>query len=171
MRPAKDESCYVYIVAVYVEDLAIAAKDANHQLQHKPHVKRNRTTHIYQLGQCVHQLSSWDTCGRSNPKILESYDRALGSKPNKVRPPLEESDHPELHIYLSSAMMSKYQTLICQQLMCTITLGRKPTWPLDISSVLPTTSLPWNPFSNPGIHPPLRIVVRNIVRSPEKVFQ
>ena len=29
-------------------------------------------------------------------KILESYERTIGSNPKKARPPLEQSDHPEL---------------------------------------------------------------------------
>ena len=49
MRPAKDESCYEYI-AVYVDDIAIAAKNPNKitdQLQHKYNVMLKEKDHSH----------------------------------------------------------------------------------------------------------------------------
>ena len=79
MRPAKEGSCYEYI-AVYVNDLAIAPKKITDQYQNKHNFKLKGTEPL------THHLE----------KILESYERTLGSKPHKGRPPLEESDHHEL---------------------------------------------------------------------------
>ena len=49
----------------------------------------------------------------------------FGSKPKKARPPLEESDHPELDTseLCNDEEIRQYQTLI-GQLMWTVTLGR-----------------------------------------------
>ena len=47
-------------------------------------------------------------------KILESYEKTFGSKPKKVRPPFEESDHPELDTseLCNNIQICHYLTLI-----------------------------------------------------------
>ena len=101
-RPAEDNSCYEYI-AVYVDDLAISTKNLkkiNDDLQLKHHFKLKGT------GLLTHHLGCTYTTDPDSPlvadptkyikKILEMYECTFGSKPKKDRPPLEESDHPEL---------------------------------------------------------------------------
>ena len=56
---------------------------------------------------------------------LECYERAFGSKPKNMKPPLEESDIPELDTseLCNDVQNHHYQTLI-GQLIWAITLGR-----------------------------------------------
>ena len=102
MRPAEDNSCYEYI-AVYVDDLAISAKDPKkitNDLQSKHHFKLKGTGQLtHHLG-CTYTRDPDGTIVADSTKyiekILETYECTFGSKPKKVRPLLEESDHPEL---------------------------------------------------------------------------
>ena len=102
MRPAEDNSCHEYI-AVHVDDLAISAKNPKKitsDLQLKHHFKLKGTGPLsHRLG-CTYTRDP-DGTRVADPtkyieKILESYKYTFGSKPKKTRPPLEESDHPEL---------------------------------------------------------------------------
>ena len=69
-------------------------------------------------------------------KILETCECTFCSKPKKARPPLEESDHPELDTLelCNDEQIRQYQTLI-GQLMWGVTLGR-----LDMDTSMMTMS-------------------------------
>ena len=87
MRPEPGGTCYEYI-AVYVDDLAIAAKD--------PQAFCNELKK-----RCCTYKKDPDGTLATDPrryvnKILESYERMFKEKPRKSRPPPEGGDHPEL---------------------------------------------------------------------------
>ena len=94
-------TCYEYI-AVYVDDLAIAAKDPQafcNELRKRYNLKLKGAGPLeYHLG-CTHKKDSDGTLAtdprRYVNKILESYERMFKEKPGKSRPPLEGGDHPE----------------------------------------------------------------------------
>ena len=100
-RPEPGGTCYVYI-AVYVDDLAIAAKDPQafcNELRKRYNLKLKGAGPLeYHLG-CTHKKDSDGTLAtdprRYVNKILESYERMFKEKPGKSRPPLEGGDHPE----------------------------------------------------------------------------
>ena len=101
-RPEPGGTCYEYI-AVYVDDLAIAAKDPQafcNELRKRYNLKLKGAGPLeYHLG-CTHKKDSDGTLvtdpRRYVNKILESYERMFKEKPGKSRPPLEGGDHPEL---------------------------------------------------------------------------
>ena len=100
-RPEPGGTCYEYI-AVYVDDLAIAAKDPQafcNELRKRYNLKLKGAGPLeYHLG-CTHKKDSDGTLAtdprRYVNKILESYERMFKEKPGKSRPPLEGGDHPE----------------------------------------------------------------------------
>ena len=102
MRPEPGGTCYEYI-AVYVDDLAIAAKDPQafcNELKEKYNLKLKGVGPLeYYLG-CTYKKDPDGTLAadprRYVNKILESYERMFNEKPRKSRPPLEGGDHPEL---------------------------------------------------------------------------
>ena len=49
-------------------------------------------------------------------KILESYEKMFGNKPNKTRKPLSAGDHPEndLSEFCDQARIKQYQTIVGQ---------------------------------------------------------
>ena len=122
MRPEPGGTCYEYI-AVYVDDLAIAAKDPQafcHELKKKYNLKLKGVGPLeYHLG-CTYNKDPDGTLAadprRYVNKILESYERMFKEKPRKSRPPLEGGDHPELHTpeLCDEHQTNQFQTLIGQ---------------------------------------------------------
>ena len=123
MRPEPGGRCYEYI-AVYVDDLAIAAKDPQafcHELNKRYKLRGH-------LG-CTYKKDPDGTLAadprRYVNKILESYERMFNEKPRNSRPPLEGGDHPELDTseLCDDHQTKQFQTLI-GQLQWLISLGR-----------------------------------------------
>ena len=131
MRPEPGGTCYEYI-AVYVDDLAIAAKDPQTfciELKKKYNLKLKGVGPLeYHLG-CTYKKDPDGTLAadprRYVNKILESYERMFKEKPRKSRPPLEGGDHPELDTseLCDEHQTKQFQTLI-GQLQWLISLGR-----------------------------------------------
>ena len=131
MRPEPGGTCYEYI-AVYVDDLAIAAKDPQafcNELKKKYNLKLKGVGPLeYHLG-CTYKKDPDETLAadprRYVNKILESYERMFMEKPRKSRPPLEGGDHPELDTseLCDEHQTGQFQTLI-GQLQWLISLGR-----------------------------------------------
>ena len=130
MRPEPGGTCYEYI-AVYVDDLAIAAKDPQafcNELKKKYNLKLKGVGPLeYHLG-CTYKKDPDGTLA-ADPKtyvnkILESYEMMFKEKPRKSRPPLERGDHPELHTpeLCDEHQTNQFQTLI-GQLQCLISPG------------------------------------------------
>ena len=120
MRPEPGGTCYEYI-AVYVDDLAIAAKDPQ---AFCPELKKRYILKLkgvgpleYHLG-CTYKKNPDGTLAadprRYVNKILESYERMFKEKPRKSRPPLEGGDHPELD---TSELCDEHQTKQFQTLI------------------------------------------------------
>ena len=130
MRPEPGGTCYEYI-AVYVDDLAIAAKDPQafcHELKKRYNLKLKGVGPLeYHLG-CTYKKDPDGTLAadprRYVNKILESYERMSKEKPRKSRPPLEGGDHPELDTseLCDEHQTKQFQTLI-GQLQWLISLG------------------------------------------------
>ena len=130
MRPEPGGTCYEYI-AVYVDDLAIAAKDPQafcNELKKKYNLKLKGVAPLeYHLG-CTYKKDPDGTLAadprRYVNKILESYERMFEEKPRKSRPPLEGGDHPELDTsdLCDDHQTKQFQTLI-GQLQWLISLG------------------------------------------------
>ena len=130
MRPEPGGTCYEYI-AVYVDDLAIAAKDPQafcNELKKKYNLKLKGVGSLeYHLG-CTYKKAPDGTLAadprRYVNKILESYERMFKEKPRKSRPPLEGGDHPELDTseLCDDHQTKQFQTLI-GQLQWLISLG------------------------------------------------
>ena len=122
MRPEPGGTCYEYI-AVYVDDLAIAAKDPQafcNELKKGYNLKLKGVGSLeYHLG-CTYKKDPDGTLAadprRYVNKILESYERMFKEKPRKSRPPLEEGDHPELHTpeLCDEHQTNQLQTLVGQ---------------------------------------------------------
>ena len=122
MRPEPGGTCYEYI-AVYVDDLAIAAKDPQafcNELKKKYNLKLKGVGPLeYHLG-CTYKKDPDGTLAadprRYVNKILESYEMMFKEKPRKSRPPLEEGDHPELHTpeLCDEHQTNQFQTLVGQ---------------------------------------------------------
>ena len=122
MRPEPGGTCYEYI-AVYVDDLAIAAKDPQafcNELKKKYNLKLKGVGPLeYHLG-CTYKKDPNGTLAadprRYVNKILESYERMFKEKPRKSRPPLEGGDHPELHTpeLCDEHQTNQFQTLVGQ---------------------------------------------------------
>ena len=131
MRPEPGGTCYEYI-AVYVDDLAIVAKDPQafcNELKKKYNLKLKGVGPLeYHLG-CTYKKDPDGTLAadprRYVNKILESYERMFKEKPRKSRPPLEGGDHPELDTseLCDDHQTKQFQTLI-GQLQWLISLGR-----------------------------------------------
>ena len=131
MRPEPGGTCYEYI-AVYVDDLAIAAKDPQafcNELKKKYNLKLKGVGPLeYHLG-CTYKKDPDGTLAadprRYVNKILKSYERMFKEKPRKSRPPLEGGDHPELDTseLCDEHQTKQFQTLI-GQLQWLISLGR-----------------------------------------------
>ena len=131
MRPESGGTCYEYI-AVYVDDLAIAAKDPQafcNELKKRYNLKLKGVGPLeYHLG-CKYKNDPDGTLAadprRYVNKILESYERMFKEKPRKSRPPLEGGDHPELDTseLCDDHQTKQFQTLI-GQLQWLISLGR-----------------------------------------------
>ena len=130
MRPEPGGTCYEYI-AVYVDDLAIAAKDPQafcNELKKKDNLKLKCVGPLeYHLG-CTYKKDPDGTLA-ADPrkyvnKILESYESMFKEKPRKSRPPLEGGDHPELHTpeLCDEHQTNQFQTLV-GQLQWLIALG------------------------------------------------
>ena len=113
MRPEPGGTCYEYI-AVYVDDLAIAAKD-----QQAFYNELKKRSLEYHLG-CTYKEDPDRTLAadprRYVNKILESYERMFKEKPRMSRPPLEGGDHPELDTpeLCDEHQTNQFQTLIGQ---------------------------------------------------------
>ena len=130
MRPEPGGTCYEYI-AVYVDDLAIAAKHPQafcNELKKKYNLKLKGVGPLeYHLG-CTYKKDPDGTLAadprRYVNKILESYERMFKEKPRKSRPPLEGGDHPELDTseLCDEHQTKQFQTLI-GQLQWLISLG------------------------------------------------
>ena len=130
MRPEPGGTCYEYI-AVYVDDLAIAAKDPQtfcHELKKRYNLKLKGVGPLeYHLG-CTYKKDPDGTLAadprRYVNKILESYERIFKEKPRKSRPPLEGGDNPELDTseLCDEHQTKQFQTLI-GQLQWLISLG------------------------------------------------
>ena len=131
MRPEPGGTCYEYI-AVYVDDLAIAAKDPQefcNELKKRYDLKLKGVGPLeYHLG-CTYKKDPDGTLAadprRYVNKILKSYERMFNEKPRKSRPPLEGGDHPELDTseLCDDQQTKQFQTLI-GQLKWLISLGR-----------------------------------------------
>ena len=130
MRPEPGGTCYEYI-AVYVDDLAIVAKDPQafcNELKERYNLKLKGVGPLeYHLG-CTYKKDPDGTLAadprRYVNKILESYERMFKEKPRKSRPPLEGGDHPELDTseLCDDHQTKQFQTLI-GQLQWLISLG------------------------------------------------
>ena len=122
MRPEPGGTCYEYI-AVYVDDLAIAAKDPQafrNELKKRYNLKLKGVGPLeYHLG-CTYKKDPDGTLAadprRYVNKILESYERMFKEKQRKSRPPLEGGDHPEPHTpeLCDEHQTNQFQTLIGQ---------------------------------------------------------
>ena len=122
MKPEPGGTCYEYI-AVYVDDLAIAAKDPQtfcNELKKRSNLKLKGVGSLeYHLG-CTYKKDPDGTLAadprRYVNKILESYESMFKEKPRKSRPPLEEGDHPELHTpeLCDEHQTNQLQTLVGQ---------------------------------------------------------
>ena len=122
MRPEPGGTCYEYI-AVYVDDLAIAAKDPQafcNELKKKYNLKLKGVGPLEYHLACTYKKDPDGTLAadprRYVNKILESYERMFKEKPRKPRPPLEGGDHPELHTpeLCDEHQTNQFQTLVGQ---------------------------------------------------------
>ena len=113
MRPEPGGTCYEYI-AVYVDDLPIAAKDPQafcNELKKRYNLKLKGVGPLeYHLG-CTYKKDPDGTLAadprRYVNKILESDERMFKERQRKSRPPLEGGDHPELD---TSELCDEHQT-------------------------------------------------------------
>ena len=119
-RPEPGGTCYEYI-AVYVDDLAIAAKDPQafcSELKKRYDLKLKGAGPLeYHLGYTYKKDPDGTLTAdprRCVNKILESYERMFKEKPGKSRPPLEGGDHPELD---ASELCDEHQTKQFQTLI------------------------------------------------------
>ena len=122
MRPEPGGTCYEYI-AVYVDDLAIAANDPQtfcNELKKRYNLKLKGVGSLeYHLGYTYKKDPDGTLAAgprRYVNKILESYESMFKEKPRKSRPPLEEGDHPELHTpeLCDEHQTNQLQTLVGQ---------------------------------------------------------
>ena len=134
---------YEYI-AIYVDDLAIAAKNPQEIIDHlekqcKYKLKGTGEIHFH-LG-CDYFRDKDGTLCYAPKKYIEkmigTYEKLFGSKPNhKVTSPLEKGDHPEIDTsdYLGDNEIKIYQSLI-GALQWAVTLGR-----MDITTAVMSMS-------------------------------
>ena len=121
MRLNEQHKVYEYI-AVYVDDLAIAAKDCKQiidTLTDKYKFKLKGTGTIsYHLGMDFFRDSNGTLCmapWKYIEKICDSFERMFGHPPRtNVSSPIEKNDHPELDTsdLLDLEGMQRYQSLI-----------------------------------------------------------
>jgi uncharacterized protein YciI len=129
MRETSD--VYEYI-AVYVDDIAVAAHNPEHIIQ------QLKETYKYKLkgvGPLDYHLGCTFECNKDgtlyyHPKkyiaqMMEQYERIYGEQPKMFVSPLEKGDHPELDSTseLDDQGIKQYQSLI-GSLQWLITLGR-----------------------------------------------
>ena len=132
MRLNKEADVYEYI-AVYVDDLAIAAKDCSaiiSTLTGRYKFKLKGTGPItYHLGMDFFRDKNNVLCitpRRYIDKISDSFERMFGQPPKQsVTSPIEKNDHPELDNseLLDDDWTQKYQSLI-GSLQWAVTIGR-----------------------------------------------
>lgn len=134
---------YEYI-AVYVDDLAIVAKDPQAIIDHLEKVykfKLKGTGPItFHLGCDFFRDDDGILCYapiKYVDRMVIAYERMFGTKPSrKVRSPLDKGNHPELDTsdFLEEEDVQKYQSLI-GSMQWAISLGR-----LDIATAIMTLS-------------------------------
>ena len=122
---------YEYI-AVYVDDLLIAAKDSlaiTKCLEEKHLFKLKGTGPLqYHLGCDYFKDDMGTLCSGPRKyieKMMDQYEKMFGMKPKEYTSPLEKSDHPEIDISdeLDQAGIKIYQSMI-GSLQWAISLGR-----------------------------------------------
>jgi hypothetical protein len=127
----ENNDLYEYI-AVYVDDLLIAARDPNDiiqtlQEQHKFKLKGVGPL-TYHLGCDYFRDTDGTLCYGPRKyinKIMDQYESLFGCKPREYTSPLEKGDHPEIDCSeeLDDDGIKKYQTMIgCLQ--WAVSLGR-----------------------------------------------
>ena len=118
--PLEDGSYYEYI-AVYTDDLTIAAKDAKaitNTLVEKYKFKLKGTNKLNFLLGCDYFREGKTLCASPRKyieKMEDNYVRWFGKKPtSKVSSPLESNDHPELDTsdFLDEKYIRIYQSMI-----------------------------------------------------------
>jgi hypothetical protein len=139
----KNGNIYEYI-AVYVDDLAIAAKDPKSitdTLMDKHKFKLKGTGPItYHLGCDFFRDSNGVMCSAPHKyidKMISSYEQMFGCKPKtNVSSPLEKGDHPELDTsdLLDEKGIQQYQSLI-GAMQWAVSIGR-----IDITTAVMTLS-------------------------------
>jgi hypothetical protein len=141
LRPAQD--CYEYI-GVYVDDLAIVAKDPQSIIDRLTDVHKFKLKGTgpmtFHLG-CDYQRDKHGTLCISplkyTDKVADSYKQMFGCSPvANVSSPLEKGDHPELDTseLLDQEGIERYQSLI-GSLQWAVSLGR-----MDIQTAVMTMS-------------------------------
>jgi len=143
MRKSEDGKIYEYI-AVYVDDLAIAARDPMglcNLLMKKYNYKLKGTGPIaFHLGCDFFRDVEGVLCfapKRYIDKMVDSYERMFGEKPRQTySSPLESNDHPEVDDspVLESEEIRKYQSLI-GALQWAVSIGR-----MDVTTAVMTMS-------------------------------
>ena len=138
----KNGNVYEYI-AVYVDDLAIAAKDPKSIiaiLTDKHKFKLKGTGPItYHLGCDFFREKDGTLCMAPNKyidKMIGTYERMFGSKPKSAPSPLEKGDHPEIDTseLLDENGIQQYQSLI-GAMQWAVSIGR-----IDITTAVMTLS-------------------------------
>ena len=131
-------------IAVYVDDLAIAAKQPKEivkLLVNKYNFKLKGTGSIeYHLGMDFFRDDDGVLCiapRKYVKKMMESYERMFSTKPSQLyQSPLEKGDHPELDTteLLEEEDVTKYQSLI-GAMQWAVSIGR-----IDITTAVMTMS-------------------------------
>jgi hypothetical protein len=133
---------YEYI-AVYVDDLAIAAKDPKaitDILMEKYKFKLKGTGPIdYHLGQAFSRNEDGEleiSARRYVDKMIDTYNQMFGEKPRCSKTPLEQNDHPEMDDspFLGPLETQQYQSLI-GAMQWAISIGR-----IDIATAVMSLS-------------------------------
>jgi hypothetical protein len=133
---------YEYI-AVYVDDLAIAAKDPKaitDVLLEKYKFKLKGTGPIeYHLGQAFSRNENGEleiSARRYVDKMIDTYVQLYGEKPRQCKTPLEQNDHPEMDDspFLGPDETQQYQSLV-GAMQWAISIGR-----LDIATAVMSLS-------------------------------
>jgi Reverse transcriptase (RNA-dependent DNA polymerase) len=133
---------YEYI-AVYVDDLLIAAKDllAITKCLEETHLFKLKGTGLlkYHLGCNYFRDDTGTLCfgpRKYIEKMMDQYEKMFGTKPKQYTLPLEKSDHPEIDTTdkLDKAGINIYQSMI-GSLQWAISLGQ-----FDIQTAMMTMS-------------------------------
>jgi hypothetical protein len=141
----KNGNIYDYI-AVYVDDLAIAAKDPKSItdiLMDKHKFKLNKGTGAitYHLGCDFFRDKDGVMCMAPNKyidKMVSTYEQMFSCKPStKVSSTLEKGDHPEIDTsdFLDEKGIQQYQSLIVATQCWAVSIGR-----IDITTAVMTLS-------------------------------